>query len=289
LPVDLSVVVASVDGSRSRSACLDHLLTSCASLEAEILICEASDRGPEIADLPDRVTTWRFPSETLTPVLWGEGLRRANGRVVAFTTTHFLVGEHWARRLVEAVDAGAAGAGGPVVIAPGTGPLDWAVYFLRYSAFMPATLGAGRISGELAGDNAVYSRAALEPHRARLAQGVWDVDVHRWLRADGHGLVAVPEATAAYAASSRFRTIALHRFRHGRQYGAGRVSRGERSRWLVVCAAPAVPLVLALRAGRRVLGADRDLRFVLSLPWFLLLAGAWAVGEAWGALRGAGS
>jgi hypothetical protein len=52
-----------------------------------------------------------------------------------------------------------------------------------------------------------------------------------------------------------------------------------------VLAAPIVPLVLAQRAARRVWPSGRDRgRFVVSLPWFLVLAGAWAAGEAWGAL-----
>jgi hypothetical protein len=52
----------------------------------------------------------------------------------------------------------------------------------------------------------------------------------------------------------------------------------------VLAAAPLVPAVLALRVARRVLplGGHRW-RFVAGLPLFLVLATAWAAGEAVGA------
>ena len=82
------------------------------------------------------------------------------------------------------------------------------------------------------------------------------------------------------------RTIATHRFQHGREFGAGRV-RGGRPAWLLVLGAPAVPLILASRAASRVWGGGGSRpRFMAALPWFLVLASAWAAGEAWGAVRG---
>lgn len=206
---------------------------------------------------------------------------------MAFTTGHCLVSRAWATALVEAIDQGAGGAGGPLVIAPGTRPLDWAVYYLRYSAFMPRTLGTGRIGGEIAGDNAAYRRGALDRHAATFARGFWEVDFHRLLRADGDWLEAVPAAVAGFGRSFPLLTIVSHRFAHGRQFGAGRVRGGTRAVWQIALAAPLVPFVLAARSALRVfrLGTDRW-RFVAAAPWFLLLASAWAAGEAWGALKG---
>ncbi len=191
--------------------------------------------------------------------------------------------------MIDALDAGATGAGGPLVIAPGARPLDWAVFYLRYSAFMPETIGSGPVDGEIAGDNAAYRREALDRHADSFADGFWEVDFHRQIRREGGWLVAVPAATAAFGRSFPLRTIAAHRFAHGRQFGAGRVRGGIRAAWQIVLAAPAVPVVLAARAARRVARTTTGRwRFIVALPWFLLLAGAWASGEAWGALRGSG-
>lgn len=287
--MDLSVVIASIDAELSIGSCLRLLRTACAGVRAEFLVCEplGNHTASSVVGLDDRIKLFRFPKKALAPVLWAEGLRRSTGRIVAFTTGHCLVSSTWARSLVDALDAGATGAGGPLVIGPGARPLDWAVFYLRYSAFMPETIGTGRVAGEIAGDNAAYRREALDRHAASFTDGFWEVDFHRLIRRDGGWLVVAPAATAAFGRSFPVRTIAAHRFAHGRQFGAGRVRGGARAGWQVVLAAPVVPFVLATRAARRVARTrDGRWRFVLALPWFLLLAGAWAAGEAWGALRG---
>jgi hypothetical protein len=289
--MDFSVVVASVDAELSIQLCLQRLETACAGLRSEVLVCDASnDRTVDrAATVGAAATLVRFPAGTLTPTLWAEGLRRSSGRIVAFTTGHCLVSSTWARSLIDAIDAGATGAGGPLVIAPGARPLDWAVFYLRYSAFMPETIGSGPVTGEIAGDNAAYSREALDRHAASFTNGFWEVDFHSLIRRDGGSLVVAPAATAAFGRSFPLRTIVAHRFAHGRQFGAGRVRGGTRAVWQIVLAAPVVPFVLAARAARRVTDtADGRWRFVVALPWFMLLAAAWAAGEAWGALKGTG-
>lgn len=288
--VDLSVVIATTDADRSIEACLRHLERSCAALRAELLVVDASSD-----DTPARVAAWggpvrllRMPSGTLTPWLWAEGYRRSGGRVVAFTTGHCLVSPAWARSLREAIEAGAAGAGGPLLLARDSGPLDWAAFYLRYSAFMPEIIGAGPVEGEIAGDNAAYEREALDRHAASFARGFWEIEFHRRLRADGRRITAVPAAVVEFGRSFPMATILRHRFAHARRFGAGRVGDGTRAAWQILAAAPLVPLVLAGRAGSRVFRTARGRwRFIASLPWFLVLASAWAAGEAWGALSGA--
>jgi glycosyltransferase involved in cell wall biosynthesis len=296
--MDLSVVIAANDAARSIDRCLQHLVRSCAGLRAELIVADASTDGTaervEAFGPPARLI--RCEADTLAPHLWAIGYRQATGRVVAFTTGHCLVSPDWATALTRAVAGGADGAGGPLVIDRGTRPLDWAIYYLRYSAFTPYTLGAGRISGEIAGDNAAYARAALDRHAASFDRGFWEVDFHRDLRADGGWLAAVPEAVIAFSKSFPPSTIIRHRFAHGRHFGAGRAKGGTRSRWQIVVASPLVPFVLAARAARRALRGGSDAtastapdgrmpwRFVVALPWFLVLAGAWAAGEARGAL-----
>lgn len=285
--MDLSVVIASIDARRSLDECLRRLRASCAGLRAELIVVDASgDETVARAAVGDDVTLIARDRGTLAPELWAAGLRHASGRVVAFTTAHCLAAPEWARALLAALENGATGAGGPLLPAPRTRPLDWAVFYLRYSAFMPSTLGSGRIAGEIAGDNAAYWRDALERYRDRLEHGFWEVDVHAWIHADGGWLAAVPAALMEFGPSFSFATIARHRFAHGRHFGAGRTA-GGRSVWGQVLAAPLVPLVLASRALSRLHGMADGARFAAALPWWLALASCWAVGEAWGALHGA--
>jgi hypothetical protein len=263
----LSVIVATRDPAPSLTGCLERLRRSCAGLDAELIVVDGSGQ--------------------LVPELWAEGYRRSRGRIVAFTTAQCLVSETWAPALIEAIESGAAGAGGPFALAGGTGPLDWAVFYLRYSAFTPEALGSGRIAGEIAGDNAAYRRDALDRHAATFERGFWEVDFHGRVRKDGGYLAAVPRAVVGYGGSPPLAALVRHRFAHGRHFGAGRAEKLGKAR--LVLAAPAVPCVLAARAGRRVVRGHADRwRFLAALPWLLLLASAWAAGEAWGALTGRG-
>src|SRR5215208_437467 len=137
--MDLSVVVASIDCAHTIDECLGRLGRSCAGLRFEFIVVDASRDGTAgrvvAAGFPVRL--FRFKPNTLAPQLWAEGYRASIGRMVAFTTGHCLVSPAWANALIEALDAGATGAGGPLVIAKGTNALDWAVFYLRYSAVLP--------------------------------------------------------------------------------------------------------------------------------------------------------
>jgi len=262
----LSVIVATLDASRSIDDCIRRLAESCAALESEIIVVDPS-----------------MGVGALVPELWAEGYRRARGRIVAFTIGQCRVTPAWARALVDAIEHGATGAGGPLAIAADAGPLDWAVSYLRYSAFTVEALGSGNTDGEIAGDNAAYRREALDRHAAAFDDGFWEIDFHRLVRADGGWLTAVPEARVEFGASDPLGTMVRHRFAHGRRFGAGRAR--TRSRLRLVAAAPFVPAVLAARAAARVAGRRADRwRFLAALPWFLVLATAWAAGEARGAM-----
>lgn len=285
--MDLSVVIASIDSARSIDQCLRHLERSCAGLHAELIVADASRDGTaaRVAALDGSARLIRCAPDTLAPQLWAAGYRQSVGRIVAFTTGHCLVSPGWASALTEALDQGATGAGGPLVIGEGTGPLDWAVFYLRYGGVMPHTLGSGRVTGEIAGDNAAYRREALDRHAATFAGGFWEIDFHRLVRRDGGWLAAVPDAVIAFSRSFPALTIFRHRFAHGRHFGAGCVSQGTRTMWQMVLAAPLVPFVLAGRTAVRAARGPAPWRFIAALPWFLPLACAWASGEAWGALR----
>jgi len=137
-------------------------------------------------------------------------------------------------------------------------------------------------------DNAAYDGEAIRRFVMNSDDGFWEVEFHRQLHAAGGSLAVVPGATARYARSFPFPTIARHRFHHGRHAGAWRASRAGRSAAMIVAGTPLVPFALALRAWRRVRPmVEHRGRFLRALPAFLVLAGCWAVGEAVGAIGGA--
>ena len=282
---DLTVVVACVEARRSVERCLASILAACAGLRAEIRVLDASTDGTADvvrARVPGVDLRCSRPG-TLVPELWSQGCRDARGRLVAFTIGHVEVSPGWARALIAAA-ADAPAVGGPLRLGADAGMVARAVYFLRYSAFMPSQLGEGTVAGEIAGDNAAYWRRALERHASSIDGGFWEVDFHRRIRADGDRLVATSGASVFFIDSAPLGSMLRHRFAHGRHFAAERVAQGV-SRLRIVAAAPLVPLLLAFRAARRVAGVPGyRRRFVSALPAFLALASAWAAGEAFGAL-----
>lgn len=285
----LSVVVACVDAARSIECCLSGFERTCQHVDSEIIVVDASqDRTAEIVAARFRgVRLLRCAVGTLAPELWARGYQASQGRVVAFTTGHCVPGVRWARAMLGGMSRGASGAGGPLEIAADATPLDWAVFYLRYSAFMDETMAAGRTAGELAGDNACYQREWLDRFASSFADGFWEIEFHRAVRAGGGWLAVEPEALVAFGPSYPLKTICRHRFAHGRHFGLRGARGGRRRPWQIVGAAPIVPLVLAWRAYARVqrIPGHRR-RFLSALPWFLLLASCWAAGEAWGAVAG---
>jgi hypothetical protein len=284
---DLTVVVACVEASRSVDRCLSALEEACAGLQAQLILADASRDGTAalVRARWSAVEILQFPPGTLVPQLWAAGLGLARGRVVAFTIGHMAVTRTWARALVDGLED-AAGIGGPLILDDDARMVDRAIFYLRYSAFLPSQLPDGPVAGEIAGDNAAYTRASLARHMSSLDDGFWEVEFHRRLRADGGNLKATTQATASFTRSAPFWCIAWHRYAHGRHFGASRVAQGS-SPLRIVGAAPLVPLILAWRAAGRAF-QDREHRrcFLIALPLFLALAAGWAAGEAWGALTG---
>lgn len=284
---ELSVIVARVDPGVPLSRSVAALARACANLHVEILVVDATgavtDARPEGAT-PVRVL--RVGAGALVPQLWTHGLAYARGDNVAFTLANCEVAAGWALEMLAALQAGASGVGGPLERAPGLGVVDRAVYYLRYSAFLPSRVSDGPVPGDIAGDNAAYRHEVLRRHREAIADGFWEVLFHKQLRSQGGSLAMRRGAAARFLGGVGFRDAIRHRFAHGRHFGDWRVSARQRPWWLIVLAAPLVPVLLSVRAFGRVKRSDWW-PLVSALPVFLAIASAWAAGEAVGATRGA--
>jgi hypothetical protein len=281
---ELSVVVGSADAAGTLRDCLSALRAACEGIDAEILVIDASQHegaASICAEFPAvRLST--LPVGTLVPVLWGAGLRGARGRVVAFTIGQCVVEPGWARAMLAGVAGGAAGVGGRLDLRAGSSATVRATFYLRYSAWLSVPRGPVR---EIAGDNAAYDHESLRSAQDRLATGFWEVDVHARFRELGKHLVLHPDATARFGGDFKLTTMAALRFAHGRHSGAFRVAQGIRTRWQMVLGAPLVPGILLTRVARRVAAVPSHWPgFLSALGAFLVLATAWAAGEAIGGL-----
>jgi hypothetical protein len=281
---ELSVIVGSLDAAGTLRECLSALSVACAGIATEILVVDASaDDSARIArEAGSGVRVISLPVGSLVPALWGMGVREARGRVVAFTIGQCIVEPGWARALLEGLGAGAVGVGGRLDVRRGTSATGRATFFLRYSAWLSVPDGPAQ---EIAGDNAAYDLAALRRVRDSESAPFWEVEAHARFRQLGQGLVIHPGATAWFTDDTSLGTMAARRFAHGHHSGSFRVRSGIRTRWQMVFGAPLVPVVLLVRVARRVVRAPGHLLgFVSSLGAFMVLAAAWAAGEALGGL-----
>ena len=276
------MIVGSLDAAGTIRDCLTALQAACSGIDAEIIVADASaDESARIAreSLPDgRVLS--LPEGTLVPSLWGAGLREARGRVVAFTIAQCVVDRGWARALLDGIRSGAAGVGGRLAVRQGMSATGRATFYLRYSAWLSVADGPAE---EIAGDNAAYDHEALRSVREVNGGPFWEVEAHARFRVAGLRLVVHPGATAWFTDRTPLGTMAARRFTHGRHSGAFRVQSGIRTRWQMVLGAPLVPFILLVRVARRVARAPGHVAgFATSLGAFLVLAVAWAAGEAIG-------
>lgn len=281
----LSVVIATINAEGSIGRCLAAVHEATAHMPTEILVVDASaDRTLErVAGFP-AVRTISVPPGALVPDLWARGLESSRSTFVALSIGQCRVSSQWADEMIRAMKPAVGGAGGGFALASDSRPSVAGWFFLRYSNYLEERWRAGPVTGEIAGDNAMYRRSDLLTTGSSAA-GFWEVEVHPQLRRAGLSLVAVAGATAVLMDAPPPGRAVRERFEHGRHFGGSRVtSRAMRAR--LIAAAPVVPVVLLVRIARRVWPhAHYRRRFVRALPWLCLFLMAWALGEGVGAWR----
>jgi hypothetical protein len=277
----LSIIVAVREHEASARACLDALAPQLGP-GVEVIVVSDSDTpgGPEVPAWARRC----IRPGGLVPELWTAGLDAARGELVGLLVSTVVPDPDWVERTLELHAGGAAGVGGPIQPGTGLGAVDWAVYFTRYAAYELPLVEPEQL--DVPGDNASYRAGVLGRYRDLYADGFWEPFVHQALRADGHELQVHPERITRFRSGARAGAFGKQRYAHGRHHGAMR-SRGLGRPTILVASltAPAVPLVMALRAARAVFGRRRHrLRFLAVAPlvwWFYCW---WAAGELAGRL-----
>ena len=263
------------------TACLEAL-ESQRDESVEVLVHESSESAPDVrARYP--WARFAFSPGRLVPELWRDGFQTASGDVVAFTVSQMIPEPDWVptiRRL--AADHEALGG----AIDPGSGLRlsDWAEYVCRYARHMRPFEARG--TADLPGDNVVFSRQRLEQIAPALETGYWEALAHPALQRCGVTLWQSPELVVRMGRSGGFTAFVSQRLAHGRRYGRHRGARASAGRNIVgVLAAPAVPILLTLRAVRLMFANGRyRTRTLLALPVLLAYNSMWALAEARGHL-----
>ena len=281
----ISVVLAARRRGAALRACLEALVPQVEAVGGELIVVIAGgvqdDGVPEPA--PGAVVV-HADRDALVPSLWGMGIPRARFGWIALTSTDCLPAGDWVAAIVRATRAepSCAAFGGPIDPPPHGRPADWGLYFARFHAFLSPP-GEGPEAG-LPGENSAYRRYALERAWTDGGDGFWEAFVNRRLAELGETLRARPDLRVRMAAGNRLADRFRERFRHGRHFGSRRTVRGSLESSIRIASTPLLPLLLSVRAARRVARRRPGLlpRFLVTLPWVLLLLGAWSLGEAAG-------
>ena len=283
-PFDISVVLAEAIENPELGPALQAIERSCAGILAEVLVVRPKGRPvmPRSATMTVREVI--ADESTLVPERWGLGVRAEQAPIFACLTTELTVGPDWARMLLEALDSGAAGAGGAIALVPRAGITATAVYLARFSAFLSRPNGEPSLADNIPGDAAAYSRNAVLAFPDLLAEGFWEAEFHARFRARGSRLAFIEQPLSSFDSSVRLRSALVLRARHGYGFGVARVLRHHESPIRLLLGAPAVPVILISRIVERAARSPGKLWLVIKvLPALALLCAAWACGEGVGA------
>ncbi len=277
----VSVIVASHNARGNIKQCLDALQVARREHDAEIIIVDNSSDGTAdyVAKHFPHVTLLSARPKDLTPRLWEAGIRAASGDLVAITTADFIPRADWIGRIVEVHREPYAGVGGAIENEPEGGPVSWAIYFCRYSPYMPP-FDAAKVH-DFAGDNASYKRSELLRYGQARRNGFWEAEVHALMIADGLELYLCPRILVTHRKTYSFGAFMAQRFFHGRQRGSERAAHMSLGgRITRVFAAPLVPFVMLYRVAARVLQRRRFVaQFLTAAPVMLAFFSSWAAGE----------
>jgi hypothetical protein len=286
--VELSVVLASRVAEPEFAHCLAALKPQIDRVGGEIMIVDASGMGPAAGSYLDsaELRMIRLPPGTEVPKLWTAGVARSKGRIVALLVDSCIPEPDWAERILDAHRAQPAVIGGAIDLAATAGYVDSAVYFCRYSRYMPPF--EPHFPRDLPGNNCSYKRPSLDGLEQEMADGFWETFIHHKMLSRGEKLLCDPRILVHCVGSASGMSFLRARFVHGRRF-AGRwaVGLGRRKRILRALASPLVPFLMLQRIAEQVWTKRRYRgRFLSCLPLLLAFLTSWSAGEFVGYLFG---
>jgi hypothetical protein len=293
--LSLSIVVIPLIGRDILANCLDRL--PIANVECIVVLREAMGTASSWKQRYPVVTFLTAPRDPV-PLRRQYGLRAAGGEIVGLIEDTSWPHQDWCAAARSAfADRQTAAAGGPVAIAATLPSRYRALGASEYGAFAPdrppplargvpqdRPIAALRVPG----NNMAFRRADLIEALGEDA-GLFEGPICARLLANGRQIVYQPRMRVTYAACDRHNAALTTRLHHGRLYVAARVQgRAWPARLALLAKTPLLPIVLTARAMRSVSGPVGFKSKLMILFWLAVMESAWALGEALGALTGAG-
>lgn len=288
----ISVVVAAQEGEANPAACLQSLIGQ-EGVDPDLLeiILVDGRLGGGVVEGVDasRIVVIKAADGPSLPELFGRGIPRCRGDLVALTESHAVFPADWARSAsVVHEETAAAAIGGAVTAGDLRGQLDWALYLVDYSAFVLPF--EARETDDLPGCNVLFERRVLPQDQEMISIGFWKTFLCRQLAARGEKLWLDPRLVVLYNRRKTGREWIRRRWVHGRCFGGMRARNLTLVRRLVIAVlAPALPPILMIRMWRRLWAKERVRRqFLANLMSALLAHTVWVAGEWVGNLMGPG-
>ncbi|MEO8042717.1 MAG: glycosyltransferase [Acidobacteriota bacterium] len=284
--IQLSIVVASWNGTDSLRRCLESLEMQVDKDKDEIIV--VSNFAPDLMKNGSSVSYFERPASHTVPELRRDGIVAAHGNIVALIEDHCFVDRNWSSEIKKAHASDAAAVGGSVENASVDYALDWAVYFYDYGTFMlPNSVGP---TASLSGLNVSYKRAALEEIRDVYENGFFETFANEALKRLGHQLSMLPSAVVYHNKRYELRGALSHCYHLARSYAAQRVANsapGRRS--LLIFGSLILPVLLPARVIASVVRKGRNLgQLARAVPFLVVLMSMWSYGEFAGYVAGEG-
>jgi hypothetical protein len=282
---ELTVVIAATGANHTLRECLNALAPQVRGREIEVLV--AASTADDVLLVRERFpqfTSIEAEHTFLLPELWGAGAALACGRILALTAANCIPDPAWVDAILQAHTDYHSAIGGVVDIAAGASLADWALYFIRFSAFMPP-LDAS--PADVCADNGSYKRAAIADQLDWIAaHGFWDHAMNERLHSQMRSRWRDPRIKVTCERLSG--GAGLERFRTGRALGRLRAAQFDsRRRAFQLLKTPMLPAVYLGRIARTVFRAKRHrAAFACVLPLTAGYLVCWAAGQAVGLMQG---
>ncbi|MEQ9643566.1 MAG: glycosyltransferase [Alphaproteobacteria bacterium] len=224
-----------------------------------------------------------------------QGVAAADADVVALLEDTSWPQPGWAGAALAAfTDRDVVAAGGSVRVSPALPARYRALGYMEYAAFGPEaklSLSATGSVDRVPGNNMAFRRERLLEILSEARFGLFEHDVVARLCASNGKVVARAGMAVCYGAIDRHGARLSTRFGHGRIYAAERLSTASVvGRLSYLAKTVLLPPILTWRAMRGAAHATPRRWLAPEVGWIALMATAWSVGEAAGAvLGGAGS
>jgi hypothetical protein len=288
----LSVVVVILGRGHHLKQCLSALRGREGVADAEIIVPVDETHGPE------KALSEAYPEAKFLPLsgqrsyaeLRAAGVGAARGRIVAITEDQCIPPPRWCASILEAHDAPEAAnrvaIGGPVDKLAPDKAINLAIYLRELGTYMPPVKDGP--SHTLTDCNVTYKRAALEKIREVWEKEFHEPDVHVALEKNGGILWLSTDLLTMQKRDVKFWPAVRERFAFGRLYGGLRAAAvSPLKRLALILLSPALPVLLVARVYAGVFRKRRHIGAALrALPYVVLFACVWGVGEWVGYLKG---